>query len=60
MADKKKKVIARSKAIYRGFLILEVANGFVIFVGLKKHEFGTFPAATAFVDAWHMSKVLVN
>lgn len=60
MAEKKKKVIARSKAFYRGFLILEVANGFVLFVGIVKHDFITFTEATAFVDAWHMSKVLVN
>lgn len=60
MADKKKRVIAKSKALYRGFLILEVANGFVVFVGIRKYEFTSLGEATAFVDAWWMKKVLVN
>jgi len=50
-----KRVIAKSKAEYRGFLIMEVGKDcFVLFEGTKRHDFLTFGEATAFVDAYHL------
>lgn len=52
-----KRVIAKSKAEYRGFLIMEVGKDFfVLFIGTERHNFFDLTEATAFVDAYHARK----
>lgn len=52
MADQKKKILAVSKAYYRGYAILETPGGFVVQLGPLWYSSKSLPALTKQIDEW--------
>lgn len=50
-----KEVIAASKAYYRGFEIMETANGCSLILKEKQYDFVDLSEASAFIDALYAS-----
>lgn len=55
MADKKR-VIVVAKGTYRGVIIMENGEEFIIYLGTYRYEFNTLPETTQFIDDWHKLK----
>lgn len=47
-----KRIIVTSKGLYRGFLIMENGEKFIIYIGTERHEFDYLPETTKFIDDW--------
>lgn len=50
--NRKKKIVALSKAEYRGIFIYEIPLGFGIFLGVEFILKNTLQAATDYIDQW--------
>ena len=50
--DKKKKILALSKANYRSVTIFELEDGFAFFIGLLFCKYHTLPEVTSYIDTW--------